>query len=289
MSDIFERQSAGIILAICTLATLSFLFAPMPAVGAKPQGKTVAVPAALEVTIDNRIRMTFQPRHFYYGLGERWVVEQGSHLVGKAAEVDGRRYALVPLIRVRQPSQAYRASREPFVDESLSDKCGSVVRHYAAFDMETTVLEERTWVAADSPCEHADRWARRFNLDGLPTEFYFTKHASIEAGEAAIAARQAREEREQVRQEQLARWRREDQLQELQLSAPAKRMIGATICTVRNGTGHAGYTEQASPGTGKIRIRVVRQFNPVNGRFLLNPQPEQNIWDDPDSWYICSF
>ena len=76
---------------------------------------------------------------------------------------------------------------------------------------------------------------------------------------------------------------------ELQLSAPAKRLIGATICTVRNGMGHAGYTEQLSHDTGKIRIRVVRQFDPANNTFLLNPQPEQNIWDDPDNWYICSF
>src|SRR5690606_24850223 len=77
MSGIFERQSAAIVLAICSFATLLLLFAPMPAIGAKPQGRTVDVPAALEMTIDNRVRMTFQPRHFYYGLGERWVVEQG--------------------------------------------------------------------------------------------------------------------------------------------------------------------------------------------------------------------
>ena len=289
MSGIFERQSAAIVLAICSFATLSLLFAPMPAIGAKPQGKTVDIPAALEVTIDNRIRMTLQPRHFYYGLGERWVVEQGKHLVGQAAEVGGRRYALVTLIRVRQPSQAHRATREPYVDESLSEKCGSVVRHYAAFDMETTVLEERTWVAADSPCEHADRWARRFNLDGLPTEFYFTKHSSIKEGEAAIAERKVREEQEQARQERLAAWRQEQQMQELQLSAPGKRQIGATVCTVRNGMGHAGYTEQVSPDTGKIRIRVIRQFDPANGRFLLSSQPEQNVWEDPDNWYICKF
>src|SRR5690606_33850318 len=138
-------------------------------------------------------------------------------------------------------------------------------------------------------CEHADRWARRFNLDGLPTDFFFTKHASIEEGEAVIAERKVRVEQEQDRQERLAAWRPEPQIQELQLSATATRLNEATVCIVRNGMGHAGYTEQVSPDTGKIRIRVVRQFNPENGRFLLNPQPEQNIWDDPDNWYVCDF
>lgn len=289
MSDISDRKSSGVSLVTCSLAALSFLLASTPALGAKPQGRTVGVPAALEVTIDVRMRMTFQPRNIYHNLSGRWIIEPGKHLVTHAAEVNGKRYALVPLLRLSQSSPERRAVREPYLDESLSEKCGSLVQHYAAFDMETTVLEERTWVAAESPCEHADRWARRFNIGDLPIEFYFTKHASIEEGEAVIAERKAREEQEQARQERLAASQREQQIQELQLNALAKREIGATVCTVRNGMGHAGYTEQVSPDTGNIRIRIVRQFNPANGRFLLNPQPEQNVWDDPSNWYICDF
>ena len=73
------------------------------------------------------------------------------------------------------------------------------------------------------------------------------------------------------------------------MEAPAKRQIGASLCIVRNGMGYAGYTEQLNEETGRIRIRVVRQFNPATGRFLLSSPPEESIWEHPDNWYLCDF
>lgn len=288
MSDIFSNPSPRSAYLTALLCTFALLLVSAPTLGAKQEGRTVDVPSALEVTIDNRKRMTFQPRHLLYQANQRWIIEPGKHLVLRAAESEGKRYALVPLVRVIQPPNAYRNIHEPFVDESLSEKCGSIVRHHAAFDMETTVLEARTWISADSPCDHVDRWDRRFIVRDLPTDFYYTRHASIEEGEAAIAARRIRERQQEALERDRAIRQQEDRARENQLNAAAKRLIGATVCTVRNGMGHAGYTEQVSPDTGRIRIRVVRQFNPANNRFLLTSQPEQNVWEDPDDWYICT-
>lgn len=53
--------------------------------------------------------------------------------------------------------------------------------------------------------------------------------------------------------------------------------------------GYAGYTEQANEDTGRIRVRIVRHFNPASGQFLLNTPPEENVWEHTDNWYLCEF
>ena len=105
------------------------------------------------------------------------------------------------------------------------------------------------------------------------------RRAALEREKAAIEQRAQETEQEQRRQQEVVS----------RIDAPAKRQVGASVCIVRNGMGYAGYTEQVNEETGRIRIRVVRQFNPVNGRFLLKSLHEENIWEHPDNWYLCDF
>ena len=96
--------------------------------------------------------------------------------------------------------------------------------------------------------------------------------AASAASEAS--ARRVASDREKAAIEQQANEAEQEQRRQQdivsRMEAPAKRQIGACLCIVRNGMGYAGYTEQLNEETGRIRIRVVRQFNPATGRFLLS-------------------
>lgn len=165
-----------------------------------------------------------------------------------------------------------------------------MVQHFAAIDMETQSLHNRTWVFTRSDCDIGDRWDQRFWLArGYTPDGFLVR----EEPAAAAAERKAEIDRtarlaEAVAEEE-KRARRQQQELLLQLEAPAKRQIGATVCKKRGPIGFAGYTEQVSPDTGRIRVRIVRHFDASNGRFLLATPPEENAWDDPDNWYRCEF
>ena len=213
-----------------------------------------------------------------------WYIAPGTYTIKREAHVAGRRYALIPWAR-----------RQPDADVIHEEKkglggCKTDVQHYAAIDLQTNTLHDRSWIYTGSDCDAGERWDQRL---WLAPGFTFNGFQVREESASAASARRAALEREKSAIEQ--RVQEADQEQRRQrdvvarMDAPAKRQIGATLCMVRNGMGYAGYTEQVNEETGRIRIRVVRQFNPTNGRFLLSSPPEENIWEHLDNWYLCDF
>jgi len=235
------------------------------------------------MTVINKKRIRLVPERFIDRVSQEWILEPIRFKVRRSAEVDGRSYALVPLMKQLDSSTAL-VTYMPFVDERLSRRCGSEVLHYAAIDLETGKLARKTWINAEQPCDLDDKWGREFlfNKKSIPTQISVFKFGSVEQGRAAWAL-EKQEEEEKARAYQA---RRDF---ENRATAAEKRQIGATVCRAHQGVGYAGYTEQVSPDTGKIRIRIVRHFNPATSQFLLNRPHEENIWDDPDNWYVCSF
>lgn len=213
-----------------------------------------------------------------------WYIAPGNYTIKREAHVAGRRYALIPWAR-----------RQPDADVIREEKkgpggCKTDVQHYAAIDIQTNTLHDRSWIYTGGDCDAGDRWDQRI---WLAPGFAFSGFRVLEESSSAASARMAASEREKLAAERQAQEaeteRRRQQEVVAEKDAPAKKQIGASLCVVRNGMGYAGYTEQVNEETGRIRIRVVRQFNPGNGRFLLSSSPEENIWDHPDDWYLCEF
>ena len=264
------RILSGYLVAL--LACVGF---PLATFG-QTQGRTVSVHPSLEMEISSN-GMTVLPGNPLRA-GELWIIPAGTHPVRRVAEVDGRRYALIPM------TLQNKVERRPYYAYIRGYKCGSDVRHYAAVDLETRELKTKTWLTSDEPCEGVDYWDKGFRVRDidLPINFSIRQHESVASGEVAIADRRQREQDDAIR-------RRQEVSRANNTAAPAKRVIGTTLCSIRHGMGYAGYTEQVSEETGRISIRIVRHFNPANGRFLKNISPEENIWEHPDNWYMCDF
>ncbi|MCF7221617.1 hypothetical protein [Marilutibacter chinensis] len=258
------------------LVLLSLVLGMLPASGlAKERGRTVPVDPSIEMEITSD-GLTLRPAN-PLRTGEFWIVPAGTHRVAREAQIDGRRYALIPLILEN------KAERRPFYAYVRGYRCDTRVRHYAAVDVETFELQPKTWLASDEPCDSVDYWDKGFRVpeQQQPVKFTIRQQSVAEANaRRALAGRQAQEA--QLEQKRVkARANAE--------SAPAKRQIGASLCTVRHGLGYAGYTEQANEQTGRIRIRIVRNFNPANGQFLLQRPLEESVWEHPDNWNLCDF
>ena len=258
------------------------------AVQANPReaGVTVMVDPGTEITVETTkgIRAYISHPLIPVTFSGLWYIAPGTYTIKREAHVAGRRYALIPWAR-----------RQPDADVIHEEKkglggCKTDVQHYAAIDLQTNTLHDRSWIYTGSDCDAGERWDQRL---WLAPGFTFNGFQVREESASAASARRAALEREKSAIEQ--RVQEADQEQRRQrdvvarMDAPAKRQIGATLCMVRNGMGYAGYTEQVNEETGRIRIRVVRQFNPANGRFLLSSPPEENIWEHLDNWYLCDF
>lgn len=253
---------------------------------AAANGQTIFVDPEVVVTVETSkgVHAHISPPLVPVTFSGLWYIEPGSYTIRREARVDGRRYALIPWAR-RQPD-------EKIILEEKKDKagCRSVVQHFAAIDMETQELQNRTWVFTRSDCDIGDRWDQRFWLArGYTGDDFLVREepAALVAERKTEADRAARLAEALVQEEHREQQRHQEAL--LQLEAPAKRQIGATVCKTRGPIGFAGYTEQVSPDTGRIRVRIVRHFDASNGRFLLATPPEENVWDDPDNWYRCEF
>lgn len=247
--------------------------------GNRSTGETVDVSPSTILTVYTRngAVVTKTPAGLPFNVG-LWSVKPGSHRISKYAVVDGRRYALIPWRNERQ--------REPAVIEKKKDAsgCAGEVQHFAAIDTKSNVLNKHSWVTTTSDCDIGNRWEQRIWM--TLAEYSYDDFAVYQEQAAVVEVRNAENERRARETEQK---RREEIAFRSRLEEPAKRSIGATVCRVQNGMGYAGYTEQVSPDTGKIRIRVVRNFYPRDGKFLINIPPEQNIWDEPANWYLCDF
>lgn len=213
-----------------------------------------------------------------------WYIAPGTYTIKREAHVAGRRYALIPWAR-----------RQPDADVIREEKkgpsgCRTEVQHYAAIDIQTNTLHDRSWIYTSGDCDAGNRWEQKL---WLAPGFAFNGFQVREELASVASGRRAASEREKVAVERRVQEAEQDRLRQksvaAEMDAPAKRQIGATLCMVRNGMGYAGYTEQVNEETGRIRIRVVRQFNPANGRFLLSSPPEENIWEHPNNWYLCDF
>ena len=251
-------------------------FSLPPAVHGQTMGRTVGVHPSLEMEISSP-GMEMIPANPLRA-GERWIIPAGTHRVSRIAEVDGKRYALIPM------TLQNKVERRPYYSYIRGYKCGSRVRHYAAVDLETRELKMKTWLTSDEPCDNVDYWDKGFRAreTDLPLTFTIRQHDSIASGEAAIAGRRQQEQVDAIR-------RRQEAANRNAADAPKKRVVGTPVCSIRRGMGYAGYTEQANEDTGRIRVRIVRHFSPASGQFLLNTPPEENVWEHTDNWYLCEF
>lgn len=280
------KRMAPISASILTIAAIALVGASAAIARTKTSGQTVFVDPAVEIRVDTPEGINAYISHplipvTFSGL---WHIPPGSYTIRREAHVDGRRYALIPWAR-RQPD-------EKIILEDKKDKsgCESKVQHFAAFDMETHELQNRTWIFTRSDCDIGDRWDQRFWLaPGFSWDGFQVRQESA----ATVAERRAAEEQEArlatERAQEADREKRRQHEALMLAEAPAKRQIGATVCQKRRHLGFAGYTEQVSPDTGRIRIRIVRHIDPLSGRFLLQVPPEEHVWDNPDNWYLCDF
>lgn len=249
-------------------------------------GQTVFVDPAVVLTVDipKGINAYISPPIVPVTFSGLWHIPPGSYTIRREAHADGRRFALIPWTR-RQPN-------EDIILENKKDPsgCRSVVQHFAAIDIQTQELQHKTWIFTRSNCDIGDRWDQRF---WLARSFRWDEYQVRQESAAIVAERKSETEREarlvEEREHAVRRSRLEQHEAMAQAEAPAKRQIGATVCSVRAGMGYAGYTEQVSPDINRIRIRVVRHFAPDSGRFLLNVPREEHLWDHPDNWYLCNF
>lgn len=255
--------------------SFAFLSTPYAIAAPKATGETVPVDPALELIVvaPKGARAYTTPPIIPITLSGQWSIEKGPHRIEKLAISGGRRYALIPWVR--------RKPYEDKITEIRKDEsgCEGSVRHYAAIDLETATLNRESWIATSSNCSIGDRFDQKI---WLISEYSYN---GFQINQVTVAEKEAAAHRDHERK--LEKQRQRDFTN--QMEAPAKRQIGATLCTVRGGMGYAGYTEQVSPDNDKIRIRVVRQFDPRNNQFMLSNPPEQNIWESPDNWYICNF
>lgn len=280
------RRSARLWASIGAIAVLSLVAVSTAIARSKAAGHTVSVDPAVEIRVDTPKGINAYVSHplipvTFSGL---WHIPPGSYAIRREAHVDGRRFALIPWAR-RQPD-------ENAIVEEKKDKagCRSTVQHFAAIDMETHELHDRTWIYTRSDCDIGNRWDQRFWLaPGFSRDGFHVRQESA----AAAADRRAAEEQETrlaaERTQEADRAERRQHEAIMLAEAPAKRQIGAAVCQRRSHIGLAGYTEQVSPDNGRIRIRIVRHFDPSNGRFLLAVPAEENVWDEPDNWYLCDF
>ena len=275
MKGKFSRMLSG--------AAMAATFAAASAVQA---GETVMVDPGTEITVETAEGIRGYISHplipvTFSGL---WYIAPGTYMIKREAHVAGRRYALIPWAR-----------RQPNADVIREEKkgpggCKTEVQHYAAIDIQTNTLHDRSWIYTGGDCDAGERWDKRL---WLAPGFTFNGFQVREESASVASGRRAALEREKAAIEQRAQETEQEQRRQQEvvsrIDAPAKRQVGASVCIVRNGMGYAGYTEQVNEETGRIRIRVVRQFNPVNGRFLLKSLHEENIWEHPDNWYLCDF
>lgn len=247
--------------------------------GNRSTGETVDVSPSTILTVYTRngAVVTKTPAGLPFNVG-LWSVKPGSHRINKYAVVDGRRYALIPWRNERQRGAAVIEQKED------ASGCAGEVQHFAAIDMKSNALNKHSWVTTTSDCDIGNRWEQRI---WMTLAEYSHDDFTVYQEQAAVV--EARNEENERRVRETEQKRREEIAFRSRLEEPAKRIIGATVCRIQNGMGYAGYTEQVSPDTGKIRIRVVRNFYPRDGKFLISIPPEQNIWDEPANWYLCDF
>lgn len=286
MEGILMKGKALLRTSIVAIAAIGLAGASTAVARMKTKGETVLVDPAVAITVDAPKGVNAYVSHplipvTFSGL---WHIPPGSYTIRQEAHVDGRRFALIPWAR-RQPD-----ARVILEEKTDTAGCRADVQHFAAIDMETQELHDRTWVITRSDCDIGDRWDQRFWLaPGYSADGF---QARQEAS-SAVAERRAAEQRAAQLVEQKAheakREERHQQEELMQAEAPAKRQIGAKVCQKGNVTGYAGYTEQVSPDTGRTRVRIVRHFESSTGRFLMTRPPEENVWDDPDNWYLCDF
>ena len=268
---------------VLSVAAMAATFAAASVVQA---GETVMVDPGTEITVETAegIRAYISHPLIPVTFSGLWYIAPGTYTIKREAHVAGRRYALIPWAR-----------RQPDADVIREEKkgpsgCRTEVQHYAAIDIQTNTLHDRSWIYTGGDCDVGNRWDQKL---WLAPGFAFNGFQVREELASVASTRRAASEREKVaverRVQEAEHDRRRQQKVVAEKDAPAKRQIGVSLCIVRNGMGYAGYTEQVNEETGRIRIRVVRQFNPDNGRFLLSNQLEENIWEHPDNWYLCEF
>jgi len=249
-------------------------------------GETVLVDAGMEITVETAegIRAYISHPLIPVTFSGLWYIAPGSYSIRREARIDGRRYALIPWAR-----------RQPDADVIREEKrgrggCRADVQHFAAIDVQTNTLHDKTWIYTGGDCDVGNRWDQKL---WLAPGFAFNGFQVRQQTASEASARRVASDREKAAIEQQANEAEQEQRRQQdivsRMEAPAKRQIGASLCIVRNGMGYAGYTEQLNEETGRIRIRVVRQFNPATGRFLLSSPPEESIWEHPDNWYLCDF
>ena len=260
--------------------------ATFAAASAVQAGETVMVDPGTEITVETTkgIRAYISHPLIPVTFSGLWYIAPGTYTIKREAHVAGRRYALIPWAR-RQPNADF--IRE---DKKGPDGCKAEVQHYAAIDIQTNTLHDKTWIYTGGDCDAGNSWDQKL---WLAPGFAFNGFQVREELASVASGRRAASEREKVAVERRVQEAEQDRLRQksvaAEMDAPAKRQIGASLCVVRTGMGYAGYTEQVNEETGRIRIRVVHQFNPANGRFLLSSPPEENIWEHPDNWYLCDF
>lgn len=286
MEGILMKGKALLRTSIVVIAAIGLAGASAADARSKSRGETALVDPAVVITVDAPKGVNAYISHplipvTFSGL---WYIAPGSYTIRREAHVDGRRFALIPWAR-RQPD-----ARLILEEKKDTAGCRANVQHFAAIDMDTQELHDRTWIFTRSDCDIGDRWDQRFWLaPGYSADGFQVRQESASAVAERRAAGQRAAQLAEQREHEAKREERRQHEELMQAEAPAKRQIGATVCQKGNVTGYAGYTEQVSPDTGRIRVRIVRHFESSTGRFLMTRPPEENVWDDPDNWYLCDF